>query len=692
LTFRPYRFAQRKLLLLCLLLLASIACPPPSSYAEEGAGAVVLSPSTIQLGYSPVEITASATNGASFDSVMDAKIFQGGAQVNTTAISDVQVRSASELAFSLGSGLNAGVYQIRLMKEGAGEPVIYWAELAVVEPSVTLTPSGIPVGYAAAVNMTVLGNYTNFTPGNTTVSVLDAEGKPTGKAGTPSIERADKLVFPVNTGLAAGSYQVRVVTQGHESVAAPLIVRSPSIASLSQVSATEGYNSPIAVNVLGADTTFSSASIVSLLNDQDQVAAQGQDVIALNETMLKFNVPVGLAAGMYTIRITTGIEAVGAIFEVLSPSISLSEDGKAFTQLVSGYSEARTIRITGTHYTFSGATTITLKRGAADLSGSVSGVAAADDTLTFDLGTGLAAGTYTIAVSTNGAAASADFDVVDAQSVSTLDGGRLTAGYTGPVTVVITGTNTSFQSGKVTVSIQDAESAMTIVSVASSRVNVNEEAQTVTIPLDAGLAAGRYRVCAATPGNATTCSTGAFTVVDKFTLTADVGLYLGTIDSGLNRVIRDRLDRDAVDAAVRTLTVVLKKDAADAGTAYTYSDGIWLDQSGRLAALDGDKRLTAKLSMQDVDSDIAIVEIHGNGRLVREIDVGEGMESAVELIAGDMDGNGEIASDDYSRWLDLYRQARSGSIDPADKVLADLTMDGVVDNLDFSLWLLSSKL
>jgi|GEM_PF-2833316 len=56
------------------------------------------------------------------------------------------------------------------------------------------------------------------------------------------------------------------------------------------------------------------------------------------------------------------------------------------------------------------------------------------------------------------------------------------------------------------------------------------------------------------------------------------------------------------------------------------------------------------------------------------------------LVAGDFDGNGVLDVNDYYDWLEAYRSARTTEFGPHHQMY-DLTRDGILDNLDFSLWL-----
>jgi|GEM_PF-2640570 len=180
---------------------------------------------------------------------------------------------------------------------------------------------------------------------------------------------------------------------------------------------------------------------------------------------------------------------------------------------------------------------------------------------------------------------------------------------------------------------------------------------------------------------------------DPATLTLDLNLYMGQENTPLAALLARRIDREAANSAVKGLTVTLKQSPDDAGRTYAYSDDIWVVQGdGALAQLDEAGRLTARLSIPDVPRTVTIVEIVG-GSLKPLIIAGFDLHVAADLgetmgVQGDFNGDGQLTDDDYERWLALYKKVRQGTASAEEFSLTDLSRDGIVNNIDFSVWLL----
>lgn len=482
-----------------------------SAQAAAVTAGLTLSTAKVTEGYSsPVNITVAASGGVTFDTNgTDVKVYKNDVQFTSATITDINVASSTSMSFTIGTGLAAGNYQFKFLKSNNDT---YYADFQIVTPSISLGTTSIPSGYASSVAITVIGTNTNFTSGQTTVTILNGSNNATGKAGTPTISSATSLSFQVATGLAAGSYTVRVSTPGKETVSAALTVRNQSV-SISPASATQGYNSVVSVTVTGASTTFTQADTsVSILRVSDNsVAATASNVSVTSNTALTFSIPTGLTGGQYTIRITTGLEVATATFTVNVGSIqSLTENSQTLSTIVAGYSSNKTIIVNGENTAYSSSTTVTLKNsGGTDFSHLVSGVTPGGTTLTFNLATGLGAGTYTVTTTTNGVTAtSPSFTVILPTLTSNLDATAFSKDYASAKTVTVSGTNTSFQQGTTTVSVKNADTNQS--TGLTSAVGV-ASGTSLSFSLGTGIAAGNYKVCTSTAGTEI-CSANTFTV------------------------------------------------------------------------------------------------------------------------------------------------------------------------------------
>ncbi len=496
--------------LLSILLAVTLVLggfPPVRALA---AASVSLSPSSTSLGYSTaINVTATGTGTDWVSNGTNVTLLSGDTPINV--VSGVTVdANAQTVGFSIATGLGQGTYTVRISSaDGAVETPF----TVTGSPSVTLSQSSISLNYSSAVSLTATGTNTHFVSGQTTVSLRDGSGTAAGTVSSVSVnENAQTVSFNIATGLAKGTYTVRIVTGG-ETVSTTFTVKdAASITSLSPSATSLGY-SAFTMAAIGTNTTFiSGQTTVSLLSGTTTVGTVSGVTVA-DQTHVSFTVGAGLGAGDYTVRFVSGAETVEKTFTITgAPSIELST-----TEVAQDYTAAVAVTVTGTNTHFNEAQpTITLVDGSGN-TGTISGTSVTDkDTLSFNIGTGLTAGSYTLKIVTGAESVQTTFTVTAAATV-TLSPAEVSQGYTDAFTITASGTNTHFKADTPTVTLVDGSgNSVGTISAVSASTNGS-----LTFSLGTGLSAGPYTA---------KIVTGVETVQTSFTVRDEPSISLTPAD------------------------------------------------------------------------------------------------------------------------------------------------------------------
>jgi hypothetical protein len=294
---------------------------------------------------------------------------------------------------------------------------------------------------------------------------------------------------------------------GHKAIAASLSLSPSSIAS--------GYSTPIKVTASYASAVFTQGSTsVFLLDSNNQDTGKinntnltfGGTVSGTNYSTVSFYVGTGLAIGNYTVRIRVGTNTYDATFAVTdgsavyapTPTVSLN---KAYA--LQGYTSTLSVVATGSNTNFvSGSTSASLINSSNQSVGSL-GVAVQDSThATVTIGTGLAAGNYTLKLATGSEIVTTPFQVKKAQV--SLSSNNVAANYTTTQNVTATSSTAEFTIGQNTVvTLLDANGTVTGKIVQGSTQISNNS---VSFSIATGLSEGSYTVQVKTPDGIATAT------------------------------------------------------------------------------------------------------------------------------------------------------------------------------------------
>ena len=220
----------------------------------------------------------------------------------------------------------------------------------------------MPKGYDTQTEVTITGQYTHFTLGQTAVEVLSG-ATVVQNASVSSVTAGDSntqaLKFKVNTGLASGNYIFRITT-GKEiltSVGNAIVVRSTPTVILGTTSLSAGYSSTT-ISVTGTNTGFDSTTQVSILDNSGSSTGKAGAAVIASATALSFTVNSGLAAGSYTVKVKTGVEEASAALLVNQPSGKLKNPSNDQDITTMGkYYPDTSVKLVGTNTHFASGTT-----------------------------------------------------------------------------------------------------------------------------------------------------------------------------------------------------------------------------------------------------------------------------------------------------------------------------------------------
>ncbi len=481
-----------------------------------GTPSLSLSPNKVSVGYSSTVITVTGTNTGFGEATTVTVLDQNGQSTGKAGTPTVYSRTS--LGFSLGTGLSAGSYTVRVT---TGSEVAT-ATLTVATPTATLQYQGnsfarVGAGYASSYTLTVAGTNTNFAQGSTSIALFNSNNQDITATyvSNPSVSNSTTATFTLGTGLAVDTYTVQVTT-GQEVVSSTFQVVSPAIQSLtfnspvaSGTSIPQGYKDIQQVVVVGTNTSFQTNTTVEVVGQTGKTSA----INVVDSTHLSFALASGLAAGSYTLRVDmdgnsgTTTDRADVSFTVTAPSIvSVTPAG-----ITNSVSSPVTITVVGLNTHFNAATPTV------DITGvdneTISGISTVSDTqLTFNLTPSSIAtpGTYGLTIITNSSAITetaggTNLLTVSTSGISGLSPSVVYSDELGTRQITVTGTNTLFAAGSTAVKVDGTP--VSGVSVGSTT------SLSFTAPL--GLSAGTHAVSIDQDGDGTDDYSSSFLVSQR---------------------------------------------------------------------------------------------------------------------------------------------------------------------------------
>ncbi|MCC7570604.1 hypothetical protein KO465_04610 [Candidatus Micrarchaeota archaeon] len=317
----------------------------------------------------------------------------------------------------------------------------------------------------------------------------------------------NEIMFSPSSTLVEGSYDVFVnhpnAPGGQYDTGKTFTVGDPSV-TLTPSSVANNYSQAVTINVTGINTNFADSQTQVMVMSGTNYASSFNVTDAGTMTFL---LGTGLPAGSYDVAFVTTIPGGNEEFTLTNaltvrgePSISISP-----SSLVEGYSAA-TVTVNGTNTGFNGTTVKVLDAGGEPTGKAGTPNVESATKLTFVVGTGLTAGSYTVRVTSGDEVADAVLTVGSASAVLKLtDSGTdftgLNEGYTTSRNLTLAGTNTSF-GGTTQLKLFKGETEIT------GKIT-NETVQSVTsltFTLATGLTGGEYTVRATTGAQVVTAS------------------------------------------------------------------------------------------------------------------------------------------------------------------------------------------
>jgi hypothetical protein len=481
---------------------------PAASYGTDSPPSVRLSPDSVIAGYAnPVTVNVTGTN-THFDSGnFRVTIKNSNGQDESSYVSSATGTSATSGSFVLNSGLGAGSYTVTVTDQTDG-PI---AAPFSVQPSPVLSPSQTNVGYSSPVTVNVTGTGTHF-DNSFAVALISSSGQDVSSyVSSTSVTDATHASFVVNTGLPRDAYTVYVSDTTDGKVNSGTFAVLPT-ATISPQGISAGYSQPVTIAVTGNGTRFDPSFQVRMYDNQNNqvfacsVNESSCNVTVTDVTHASFTLTPGLPQGVYTVAvfdtedtaITHGNGVYAGTFTV-GQSVSISP-----TSVTAGYMSPIPISVTGegTNFASTSSGLPSFKVTVKDSNGNTLNTAvwpvpppsASDNThATFDLAPGLSVGVYTVYVSdaVDGTLSAGSFTVLANNASATIRPDSEPAGYSGPVTIDVTGQNTHFTK-HFKVALKDSNNN-DLTSPYVGPVSVSSDTA-ASFPLNSGLPAGSYTV------------------------------------------------------------------------------------------------------------------------------------------------------------------------------------------------------
>ncbi len=482
--------------------------------AVSAAPTFTITPQAVSSSLLPKRITVSSTESSFTAGESTPYIMQSGSVVESASISSI-TSTTTEVSFTL-SGITNGTYDVRIVDPkgtyDAGNLVIGDASISQI------SPSSMAKNYSNQ-EIEVTGVNSNFVLGNTTVEILDSQNNVVNYVDSiTAVDSSTSLTFKLKDGLPSGTYSIRLTTDD-EVITGEDILEVRGIASILilPTSVAEGY-ATTTITVSGTNTGFDQdQTTVSIVGQSNSVG----NVTVSNGSSLSFSLNSGLEPGAYTIEVKTGEETTQETITVNAASAQVQYQSANLDEIPVGYTSPYNFVLAGTNTSFTSSTDLYLYNGNPDSGGIdmtssyVSNKNVSNTTsISFQLGTGLDAGTYYVRAITGSQIVTDSFTVVTPEITSTefnssvANGHSVPEGYT-EMTVALTGENTLFQQGITTVELQESSGKTSTIVVG--------DATHLSFTLKEALTEGNYTIVVDIDGDGGTTSDQA---THQFSITA----------------------------------------------------------------------------------------------------------------------------------------------------------------------------
>lgn len=226
-----------------------------------------------------------------------------------------QVHDARTLGFTIDVDLPAGTYAVTVT---SAETTVT-ALLPVYAPAITLRPDHIPSGWTAPHQVTVVGQFTDFTP-QATVAVTNAEtAQPVPVSATVHVSKS-YLTFSLTEQVPSGLYTV-TVTDGSATLSAALPIGLPFM-DIVPASLPTGHGTPYPFAAVVDDFTFEASTSIAVSAVTPfglvPVADALSPLTVKTATSGDFAVLTSLPEGQYAVVATTGTDRAVATLTVSS--------------------------------------------------------------------------------------------------------------------------------------------------------------------------------------------------------------------------------------------------------------------------------------------------------------------------------------------------------------------------------------
>jgi methionine-rich copper-binding protein CopC len=390
------------------------------------------------------------------------RLYKGGVLQDVTF---TQVESTTTtVSFKIATTLSDGTYTFTIEGPTDRENV---ASIEIADPSIpgTAPLSKLLKSYNSNESVSITGQYTNFSLGQSSVEIINSSGS---TVQTPTVTAVNTttqtITFTVETGLATGSYDLKFTT-GSEVLTKEdaLSVLATQSISLGTTNLSSSYDNGTTITVTGTNTKFdSSKTTVKILDDGGEDTGKAGTISVTSVTVLTLPVSTGLTAGTYTVQATTSgtdADAPTATFTVANPTAVLKRSDVEITEIGAAYPDL-SLKISGDGSSFqSGSTSLSLwEDGGSEVASAISGslsISGQDITFTLAGSAAPAAGSYVFKAVTNDETVEVPVTIID-PTISSMDYDSDVVDSSGddPVlaygykafTTTVTGSNTNFSS------------------------------------------------------------------------------------------------------------------------------------------------------------------------------------------------------------------------------------------------------
>jgi len=491
---------------------------------------------------------------------------------------------------------------------------------AVENVNFTISPEYINSDTLPTV-VTVTADKSAFTVGSVYPTLIDAQEN------TQSVSIVDTsatvVKFTVAAGLTDGTYQIRISdpagdqgtsTKYYTASSSYVIGASTISTSAPFTSLPKGYDEQESITVTGTNTSFSlGQTTVELLQNSsviDSASVTAVDDGAGATQTITFAVGTGLTNGSYDVRFTSGDDVdtvTGGVVVRDTASIVIDEN-----ELTEGYALTNAT-ITGTNTGFDSSTTVKILDSEGVATGKAGTANAVDaDTVTFNINTGLSAGTYTVRASTGVEIANATLTVYapSAEIRKQSDNSALTSigQYFTSQNLKLIGTNTNFDSGNTSVKVfkDDVEVANAITGTPT--VNSSTEILFTLAEWTSTIATGDIEIVAATGDETASATLSVTTPTLSLTYNSDA-VESGVIANGYKDFTIDIVGTDTFFSSSSTVLVSYNSEDYAASEVFTDVENLrftLLDASGdnakTLSLPAGDYTVTVDLDGDGVET------------------------------------------------------------------------------------------